>query len=291
MIRRSRVLPEILTLDPERDAARVAQLSAGIDFPWDTRRAYEIALLKTFTVPSSSRLLVATGEFLERTAKRHDDTLAIIATLGLAGYDSEGGKRALRIMNRAHRAYPIPAEEYRYTLALFMLEPLRWNERFGWRPLSDVEQLAGFHFWREVGRRMAIPDLPTDLDAMRAEADAFEARHVGYDPANRQLFDATLLEVLGRVLPRGVASQARVLGAARRALAPLLGPRAAAALGLPEASRGAMTAMEAALRMRGHALRLLPARRSRVGLPKLPTYPGGVSWRDVGPEHARERTA
>lgn len=290
-VRRSRVLPEILTLDPERDAARIARLSAGVDFPWDTRRAYEIALIKTFTVPSSSRLLVATGEFLERTAKRHDDTLAIIATLGLAGYDSEDGKRALRIMNRAHRAYAIPAEEYRYTLALFVLEPIRWNERCGWRPLSDVERLAGFHFWREVGRRMAIPDLPASFAAMQAEAEAFEASHVGFDPANRCLFDVTLREVLARSLSPRVARAQSVRTLAERVLAALLGERAGMALGLSAPAPWLTRSVEAALRLRSRAVAWLPARTTVVGLPALPSYPSGVAWGDVGPEHARDRGA
>ncbi|NBC96842.1 MAG: DUF2236 domain-containing protein, partial [Deinococcus-Thermus bacterium] len=182
----SRVLDEIRTLDPRGDAQRIARLSAGVDFPWDTRRAYELALLKTFAIPSSSRLLVATGRFLTRAAERHDATVTIVATLGLHGYDSPEGRAALRAMNLAHRAHPIPADEYRYTLSLFVLEPLRWNARFGWRTLDPVEREAGFHFWREVGRRMAIEGLPDTLEAMEAESLAFEARRVGFDPANRR---------------------------------------------------------------------------------------------------------
>ncbi|MDR9391104.1 MAG: oxygenase MpaB family protein [Trueperaceae bacterium] len=287
----SRVLPAIDGLDPAEDAAHVGRLSAGIDFPWDTRRAYELALLKTFAVPRDARRLVATGEFLQRTAKRFDDTVAVVATLGLEGLDAPAGRAALRAMNRAHAPHAIPGEAYRYTLALFVLEPIRWNARFGWRRLTDVERLASFHFWREVGRRMAIPDLPDTLEALIDEADAFEAREVRYDPANRALLDATLGEVLRRA-PGGAWTRGPV---ARRAaawsVAALVGPRHRDALGLPRPPAGWTSALEAGLRARAAVQRRLPARRDVAPVPPLPTYPDGIDWTRVGPEGAGARGA
>ena len=35
-------------------------------------------------------------------------------------------------------------------LSTFVYEPIRWNARFGWRPLVEQERLATFHFWRAV---------------------------------------------------------------------------------------------------------------------------------------------
>ena len=274
----SRVLPEILTLDPEHDAQRVARLSGGVDFPWDTRRAYELALLKTFAVPSSSRLLTATGELTERTAKRHDDTVAVIATLGLHGYDAPEGRAALRAMNRAHRGHAIPMEEYRYTLSLFVLEPLRWNDRFGWRALSMVERRAGLVFWREVGRRMGIADVPDDLGALEAESRAFEARQVGFDPANRRLFDAVLaLQVRRARLP------AAVLPGARAAVAALLDEPMRAAFALDRPSAALERSVTGALRLGASLARRRPARRTPVGVPRLASHPGGIAWERVGP--------
>jgi hypothetical protein len=275
----SRVLDEIRTLDPQRDAQRIARLSAGVDFPWDTRRAYELALLKTFAVPSSSRLLAATGEFVERTAKRHDDTVAVIATLGLRGYDGPEGRNALRAMNRAHRAHAVPSDEFRYTLSLFVLEPLRWNARYGWRPLDPVEREAGFRFWREVGRRMAIEDLPDTLDAMEAESRAFEAERVGFDPANRELLDASVRLVLARArIPTALRPFAR------RALHALFDDRTLAAFGLDPPRPAVRSAVETALRVRGAVASRAPARRRAVDVPRLPSHPGGIDWDRVGPD-------
>lgn len=267
-------------LDPRTDYEAIGRQAAAYDFPWDTRRAYELALLKTFAVPTSSRLLAATGEFTERTAKRHDDTVAIVAALGLHGLDSPEGRQALRIMNKAHTAYAIDAAEYRYTLARFVLEPIAWNRRFGWRPLTDDEQQAGFHFWMEVGRRMAVPGLPETLPALERESQAFERAHVHYDPANRRLLDAVL------------ASQTRGWGTAgqktaRTIVAALLNDQYREAFALTRPPQWVRATLHKTLNWKAAAVRRLPRRKRPAPMPALRTYPGGVDWNRVGPAHAR----
>lgn len=271
--------PHPATLDPRTDFEVIGRHAAAIEFPWDTRRAYELALLKTFAVPSSSRLLAATGEFTERTAKRHDDTVAIVAALGLHGLDSPQGRRALRIMNQAHAAYRIPAEEYRYTLARFVLEPIDWNHRYGWRLLADDEMQAGFHFWMEVGRRMAIPGLPATLADLKRESEAFERTHVHFDPANRRLLDAVLQS---RTEPWGAAGRL----AAKTAVAALLDDRYRTAFGLNPPPKPVHLALRASLKAKAAVVVRLPRRRTPVPLPRLKTYPEGIDWERVGPRRA-----
>jgi hypothetical protein len=94
MFRRSHVLTEIQTLDPVKDHQRIALLSCRTDFPFDTTRALELALFRTFAVPSIAALLDKTGEFQERAQKRYDDTDIIVSTLVERGYDSERGQAA-----------------------------------------------------------------------------------------------------------------------------------------------------------------------------------------------------
>jgi hypothetical protein len=54
-------------------------------------------------------------------------------------------------MNQQHGRFAIASEDFLYVLSTFIYEPIRWNERFGWRPMSDTERLAYFYFWRGVG--------------------------------------------------------------------------------------------------------------------------------------------
>src|SRR5918997_268264 len=161
--RHSRVLPEILRLDPERDHRRIAFLSISYDFPWDTTRALEFALFRTYCVPRMTQILVSTGEFTHRPQKRYDDTVLILSEMLEHGYDSERGRAALRQMNRMHHRYAIPNDEFLYVLSTFVFEPIRWNARFGWRPLVEQEKLAAFYYWREIGHRMNIKAIPDDI--------------------------------------------------------------------------------------------------------------------------------
>ena len=196
------VLDEIRALDPERDHQRIAFLTALHEFPWDTTRALELALFRTFAVAKGTGLLASTGEFTTRTQKRYDDTALILAEILEHGYDSERGKAALRQMNRMHGRYSIPNDEFLYVLSTFVYEPIRWNERFGWRPLLQQEKQASFHFWREIGRRMGIRDLPTDYDAFERYNRDFARAHFRYAPENHALAVATRDLFLGWYLPR-----------------------------------------------------------------------------------------
>src|SRR5689334_14235294 len=141
---RSRVLDEIRRLDPEADCQRVVFLSSCFDFPFDTTRALEFALFRTYGSPSISRLLDRTGEFGQRAQKRYDDTDLIVSELMEHGYESDRGRRALRRMNAIHGRFTIANEDFLYVLSTFVFEPIRWNARYGWRPMIEVERLGYF---------------------------------------------------------------------------------------------------------------------------------------------------
>lgn len=151
----------ISTLDPERDCQEISYLLSCYEFPWDTTRALEFALFRVFGVAKGSPLLVQTGEFVQRTQKRYDDTVLILSEiLESGGYDTPRGQAALVRMNKQHGRFKIPNDEFLYTLSTFILEPIRWNETYGWRPLTEPEKQASYFFWREIGRRMGIRTSP-----------------------------------------------------------------------------------------------------------------------------------
>ncbi|GAA3034718.1 hypothetical protein GCM10020000_10150 [Streptomyces olivoverticillatus] len=45
-------LKEIRRLDPERDFLRIYRITATLEFPWDVTRGLELALYRTYAVPS-----------------------------------------------------------------------------------------------------------------------------------------------------------------------------------------------------------------------------------------------
>src|SRR6185369_12100625 len=113
----SGVLREIEGLDPQKDHQRIVLLSARCDFPFDTTRALEFALFRTFAVPGVSALLDKTGEFFRRTQLRYDDTDLLVSEMMEHGYNSARGRAAERRMNQVHARFDIPNDLYLYVLS------------------------------------------------------------------------------------------------------------------------------------------------------------------------------
>lgn len=277
------VLREIQKLDPETDHQRIVFLSSCYDFPFDTTRALEFALFRTFAVPSISALLDRTGEFQTRPQKRYDDTDIIVSELLEQGYDSERGKRALRRMNQLHGRFSIANDDFLYVLSTFVYEPIRWNERFGWRLMCEQERLGYFVFWREVGRRMNIRELPADYDAFEGFNREYERQHYHFTEANRRVGAATR-ELFVSWGPSFLAP------CVRSAIYALLDDRLIAAFGFPKPSPFVRWLVHGSLRIRATVARFLPPRRH----PRLrtemrhPSYPSGYTIERLGPRGASE---
>ena len=272
------VLHAIERLDPEKDHQRIIFLSTCYDFPFDTTRALEFALFRTFCIPSISALLDRTGEFSQRPQKRYDDTDIIVSELLEWGYDSERGKRALRRLNQLHGRFTIANEDFLYVLSTFIFEPIRWNERFGWRLLCEQERLGYFYFWREVGRRMNIRDIPVGYDDFERFNKDYEREHYRFTEANRRVGAATR-ELFASWFPRFLAP------VVRSAIYALLDYRLIESFGFPQPSRLMRRLVPGALRLRARFVRLLPPLKE----PRLrtemghPTYPQGYVIEHLGP--------
>lgn len=168
----------------------------GLLFPWDMNRALELALLKTFCLPSISGLLHQTGEFEQRPRKRYDDTALIVAELVRLGPDTPGGRAVIQRLNRIHSTYAIRQEDYAYVLSGFVAEPICWIESYGWRALKPCEQEALFLFWDHVGSLMNLEQRPRCLRELmelnqRANLELFACAK-----SNQHIADATVAMLL-----------------------------------------------------------------------------------------------
>jgi hypothetical protein len=275
---RFRILKEIRTLDPVKDHQRIVFLSTCFEFPFDTTRSLEFALYRTYCVPSISALLDQTGEFAARPQKRYDDTDLIVSELMEWGYDSERGKRALRRMNQLHGRFSIANEDYLYVLSTFVFEPIRWNARYGWRLMCEQERLAMFYFWREVGRRMNIRQLPGAYEEFERYNVEYEQRHYRYTDANHRVGAATR-DLFLSWFPRLLHP------VAQPAIYALMDDPLIEAFGFPRPSPLLRRLVAGALRARAKVLRWLPARsqpRLRTEM-KHRTYPEGYVIERLGP--------
>jgi hypothetical protein len=229
-------------------------------------------------VPSISGLLARTGEFFKRAQKRYDDTDIIVSELMEWGYDSDRGKRALRRLNQMHGRFSIANEDYLYVLSTFVFEPIRWNARFGWRPMCAQEQLAMFQFWSEVGRRMNIKDIPDRYEDFERYNVEYEKQHYVFAESNRQVGEATREMFVGW-FPRVFAPLTR------KAIHALLEEPLIEAFGFPKPSRFMRWLVSGTLLLRAKVVRYLPPRSK----PRLRTemkrggYPQGYVIEQLGP--------
>ena len=277
-MRESRYLREIRRLDPVADHSRIVYLDTCFEFPWDTTRSLELALFRTFAVPSIAAVLDTSGEFGRAPQKRYDDTDLILSSIVEAGYESVEGKEAIRHMNRIHGRFRISNDDFLYVLSSFVFEPIRWNARFGWRPLIETERLATFEFWREVGRRMAIKEVPDDYAELEAFNEEYERRHFRRTEPSERVGGATRDMFLAWFpwLPRQLGAQA---------IYALMDDRLLDAFGFPRPPPALRTTVETSLRARGRLVALLPARRRPRLRTRRRTRTYGRKWRleELGP--------
>ncbi|MFE9258197.1 oxygenase MpaB family protein [Streptomyces sp. NPDC006879] len=271
-------LKEIQQLDPVGDFLTVYRLTATYEFPWDYTRALELALFRTYAVPSIGRLLAETNEFVERSQKRYDDTALLLDAVVEHGFDSSQGRRAIRRINQMHRSYDISDDDMRYVLCTFVVIPRRWIDSYGWRRLSEAEVTASAVYYATLGRHLGIADVPSSFEEFERYLKAYEERHFAWDPGGRQVADATM-DLMASWYPTALASMLR---ASSRALLddPLL-----AAFRYPRPHPAVRFAVRGALRLRGRAVRLLPP-RSRPHYarqnPEIKGYPNGYAVSALG---------
>ncbi len=277
-------LKQIQQLEPERDNMKIMYLSFGYEFSWDSIRSLEIALYRTYCVPSISSLLDRTGEFHQRTQKRYDDTSILVAEMCEWGYYEGRGKEALDRMNWAHSHYKISNDDYLFVLSTFTYEPIRWIEKFGWRKLCDVEKKGYYYFWREVGKRMGIKDIPPSYEEFEKFNLEYEGTKFVYADTNHRVGSYTR-DLFASWFPRIFTPMVR------QGIYATLDDRMLESFGFPKPFPGMRALVRGVLKLRGRIVRLLPPRKEPHFFTddRNRTYPQGYKIAKLGPPKLVER--
>src|SRR5205807_3148861 len=110
------------------------------------------------------------------------------------------------------------------------------------------------YFWREVGRRMNIKELPADYDSFEHFNREYERQHYRYTDANHRVGLATL-EMFASWFPRPLAPLVR------QSMYAIMEEQLLEGFGFPRPWRGMRSLVHAAMKLRAGVLRWLPARR------------------------------
>lgn len=276
-MRRSHWVRQVARLDPDTDHVEISRIAAQHEFPWDMTMALSFALFRTYAVPGIGGLLDSTGEFTTRVQKRYDDTALLLEVPVTRGFEDPESRAAIRRINAMHRPYAIPNHEMLYVLSTFVVVPKRWMERFGKRPFSDAEGRAGVIYYRELGRRMGITDVPDTFEEFEELMDSYEAEHFAFDEGARRVADSTLA-LMNTFYP----VPGFLLHAFARSLMdePLL-----RAFGFAPAPWPIRVLGPRALALRGRILRFFPARvtpKAVTDFPWVRSYPHGFMIEKLG---------
>lgn len=274
----SRWTDKIEALDPEVDYERIYYLLTSYEFSWDIEKALEFALFRTYAVPSISGLLSFTGEFRESTRKRYDDTELLLSEVSENGQDSERGQEAIDRINHMHGRFHISNDDMLYVLSTFVLEPIRWLERFGKRSMTQTEISACVRYYQMLGTKMRIKEIPTSYSAFDIFNRDYEAKQFCYADTNAEIGSLTRDLLLSMYLPKSLVP----LG--RPAVYALCDTPLREAMGFEKAPRWLEFALVTSLRIRSRILRIVPSRRRPrlITQRKRPTYPSGYQIMKLG---------
>lgn len=267
-------------LNPETDYEEMSRILATQEFPWDINQALSFALFRTYAVPSIGRLLFSTGEFTDHVQKRYDDTSLLLDSVLEHGLASPKGRAGVRRINLMHSAYDISNDDMRYVLATFVVVPVRWLDNYGWRKMTANEIAGSTVYYRELGRRMNIKDMPTDYAGFVKLLDDYEREHFSFDSGARAVADSTL-DLMCTFPPNNLAPQALIKSFSYSLMDdPLLD-----AFRYKRPSTVMRTISRGALKARGRLLRFFPPRskpKFARELPNIRSYPTGYTLEELG---------
>lgn len=264
--------------DVERNFEEIAFKLYACVFSWDIEKSLQFALFRTYAVPEISALLAATREFETRPRKRYDDTELILAEAIENGLDSPKGQRSIARMNAMHARYRIDNDDKIYVLSTFVCEPIRWLDRFGHRSMTESEKQAWFLYYRALGERMEIRNLPENLADMMHWNETYEAERFRFAESNTRIASATRDLFLSFYAPRWLN------WAGRPVINALLDEALIDSMGFTAPPNWLRGTVLAGLRLRARVLRWLPQRRTPRRLTQLPrpTYPEGYKIEELG---------
>ncbi|OAL26642.1 hypothetical protein AYO20_09983 [Fonsecaea nubica] len=235
-------------------AHKIMHLSMLYDCPFIFAFSGQFSLLKTFAIASGTELLAKTRQLsaCPNVGRRINDTALITTEFVVGSMDSERGSRALAKMNWIHRQYgdKITQPEMLHTLGVNIMEGIRWVNTYEWRKLTYLEQVAMFVYWKEVGNRMGIKDIPPTLEKLAEWTEKYEQTAMVYSDNNRKCADVSVDFFLKHVSPP-------LRGFFRKVMMALLEERTRNALGYPAASRAIEIFVYRFFRLRAFVVRNL----------------------------------
>lgn len=288
--RNNKELDKLAKLRVEEHYQGIVKYLANHDAPIDFLISGELAQIQTFAIPSISKLLQRTKQYQENGLKRLDDTRAILTECMTDSVQSSRGQHMVNHLNWIHDHYDISNDDYLYTLALFIVEPARWMEVFGYRPLTDREKYAGYLAFKSLGQAMRIKHIPESRDEFITWYQDYRAEHLAFHPDNKKVTDG-LIEGMKEMFPFFIKPFVRPV-----ILTLINDPELLAATGQKPPSKLVQKAIKGIMRLRRLSQKFInPWQKQSFETSYLgqhyKSYPGGYQSHVLGPEKIVKHTS
>lgn len=277
-------LDVIRDLDPVADYQAIYDRLLFVDAASTMAAGLNLAFYRSFAAPNIATLLASTRVAIDEPVQRATDTAVLVWEMVMHGFDHERGRAALKRMNRIHSAFSIANEDYLYVLSAIVVVPILFMDRYGWRRAFEHERIASAEFYREMGRRMGLRDIPADFAEFEAYMQDYERANFVFTDQARELIAATT-SLMDHRVPKPLR------GAVGMLTSTLMDRRMRAAAGVRNPPPGLATAVRVAVRTASRIARRRnpnPAHRFPTGVVTLPAYSDGYRLEQVG--HHPERT-
>lgn len=238
------VAPTLLDAERLREVEAIYRQLVMVAFPVETQIANTLAYLRTSAAPRIAGLTSHTGHAEHAATKRASDTALLMYELYYRGFDSPQGRVVVDKMRQMHHRWSIRNEDFVYVLGTFAVLGPQTIDRYGWRRLDEAERQATVDFFRELGTRMGVVDIPeTPADFVEA-FETYERTELRRTDNGMRLMAAAWGAASGN-LPAPLRPLARAV------IATLTDQPARAAMGLASPPRALQGVIKAALVGRG----------------------------------------
>lgn len=213
--------------DPKTDFHQVVRIHAYVDSPVLTWFLLELSLLRSYCVPSVSKLLYSTQQLSKDTARRYVDTDLLLREISENKRCTGRPQVAIQRINEIHSQYNISNDDFKYVLGVFYVYLVQLAKKVFMFDLPANEKQCFHNFWRQVGLDMHIKDIPLEYSAMETWWMGYEHKYMKYHKANQRVAAPTL-EFMTTKVPDWPGCRAAV----KYAMLALMDPKMKVALGL-----------------------------------------------------------
>lgn len=284
MIRQARqcAFEAIGDLDPVSDYQRIYDNLLFIDATAAMAAGMNLAFYRSFSAPRIAALLAKTRVAIDEPVQRATDTAVLMWEMAMHGFDHERGRAALDRMNRIHSAFEIENTDMVYVLSTLVVVPILFLDRYGWRRAFPQERAASAEFYREMGRRMNLREIPADFAGFESYMQGYERERFHYTDQARELIAATT-SLMDHRFPKPLRGLVGILTSA------LMSRQMRVAAGVRNPPPGLGTLVRLAVRAQARRTRRRnpqPSHRFPAGVVVLPAYPDGYEIDQIGRRRA-----